>query len=119
MPIRPEMRGLYPKNWREISERIRFRRAGDRCECRGECGHEHFGEDTGDRCEVWNGEPHPETGSMVVLTVAHLDHEPQNCSDDNLKAMCQRCRLAYDREHHRQTRRRRRAIRDLFEEITP
>ena len=49
-----------------------------------------------------------------MLTVAHLDHQPENCDDANLKAMCQRCHLAYDREHHAETRRSRKAMGDLF-----
>jgi hypothetical protein len=32
--------------------------------------------------------------------VAHLDHNPQNCADENLKALCQRCHLTYDAKHH-------------------
>ena len=32
MPINPELKHLYPKNWREISRRIRFERAGGKCE---------------------------------------------------------------------------------------
>jgi len=31
-----------------------------------------------------------------VLTVAHLDHTPENCEPQNLKAMCQRCHNKYD-----------------------
>ncbi len=42
------------------------------------------------------GMAHPITGSVVVLTVAHLDHQPWNCADENLKAMCQRCHNRYD-----------------------
>jgi hypothetical protein len=44
------------------------------------------------------------TGSNVVLTTAHLNHTPEDCSDENLKAMCQGCHLHYDRGHHAQTR---------------
>lgn len=91
MPIRPENRARYPKDWKAISHRIRFDRARGQCECEGECGLEHDG-----RCNTWNGERHPVTDSIVVLTVAHLDHEPENCADDNLKAMCQRCHNRYD-----------------------
>jgi len=43
----------------------------------------------------------------VVLTVAHLDHQPENCDPANLMAMCQACHLAYDRDHHADTRRAR------------
>jgi 5-methylcytosine-specific restriction endonuclease McrA len=88
MPIRPENRSLYPKDWKQISERIRFGRAGNRCEW---CGAE-------------NGKPHPVTGSKVVLTTAHLDHDPSNCADANLAALCQKCHLAYDAPMKRQRR---------------
>ena len=44
------------------------------------------------------------TGSWVVLTVAHLDHQPENCDPGNLRAMCQGCHLRYDADHHSQTR---------------
>ena len=91
MPIRPENRERYPKDWKVISLRIREVRAEWRCECAGECGIEH---DT--RCDAMHGEPHPNTGSKVILTVAHLDHVPENCDDENLKAMCQRCHNRYD-----------------------
>lgn len=49
----------------------------------------------------------------------HADQYPENCDDDNLRAWCQRCHLAYDAEHHRAnasaTRRARKAIGDLFD----
>ena len=80
MPIRPELRHLYPKNWDEISLRIRFERAGNRCEW----------------CQPENYKPHPITGSEVVLTVAHLDHDPTNNDDNNLAALCQRCHNRHD-----------------------
>lgn len=92
MPIRPENKARYPKDWKRIADAIR-ERAGDRCE----------GSPAYPDCRAENRVPHPETGSMVVLTVAHLDHTPENCADDNLKAMCQRCHLTYDADHHRQT----------------
>ncbi len=41
----------------------------------------------------------------MILTTAHLNHTPEDCSDDNLLAMCQGCHLHYDREHHAETRR--------------
>jgi len=111
MPISPENKKRYPVNWDRISARIRSVRAKGRCECRGECGHVHTdfigalpGHNDGDRCRAENGKPHPLTGSKVVLTVAHLDHTPENCSDENLRTMCQRCHLAYDAEHHARTR---------------
>lgn len=105
MPIRPEEKARYPEDWRHISRAIRAR-ANDICE--GSPGHYP-------NCRAVNGEPHPVTGSRVVLTVAHLDHQPENCEADNLMAMCQRCHLAYDAEHHARTRRSRMAVGDLFD----
>ncbi len=104
MPIRPENRSRYPADWPIISKRIRNIRAEGRCECEGECGTGHPG-----RCTARNGRPNLATGSRVVLTVAHLDHTPENCDDANLRAMCQRCHLSYDRDHHAQTAARTRA----------
>lgn len=116
MPIKPENRARYPPDWPEISRRIRFERAGGRCECRGECGIDHAKENDAygfclpgyvgypdEQCNAAHGRSHHVTGSIVVLTVAHLDHQPENCAEDNLRAMCQRCHLAYDAEQHAQT----------------
>lgn len=99
MPIRPENRDRYPADWPAISERIRFTRAQGRCECYGECRRgSHAG-----RCPNVHGQPAYGTGSKVVLTVAHLNHAPEDCSEDNLRAMCQGCHLHYDSDHHKQT----------------
>lgn len=96
----------YPADWPAISRRIR-ERADWRCEW---CGAEQ-------------GQPHPETGSRVILTVAHLgvdkpDGAPGDKRDkldvraENLAALCQRCHLYFDRDEHRlsaaRTRRRKR-----------
>ncbi len=101
-PIRPENADRYPADWYLISERIRYGRAKGRCECDGRCGYPH----EGGRCPAVNGQPHPRTGSTVVLTVAHLDHTPENCAPSNLRGMCQACHLAYDADHHAATARR-------------
>jgi len=101
MPIRPSERARYPKDWKAISLRIR-ERAGNRCECEGECGL-HRTNPGPRRCEEVNGEPAKWARGKVVLTVAHLNHVPEDVSDTNLKAMCQRCHLTYDAEHHAQT----------------
>lgn len=109
MPIKPENRKRYPANWKEIVAQVR-ERSGNRCE-----GSPMFPE-----CRAVNGEPHPVTGSRAVLTPAHLDHVPENCALENLRHWCQRCHLVYDAKHHAetaaQTRRARKAARDLFEE---
>ena len=101
-PIRESERARYPDDWAAISHRIRHERAGGQCECLGQCGSRHH--PTRARCTALNGQPHPSSGSRVVLTVAHLDHQPEHNDDANLLAMCQACHLAYDAEHHAQTR---------------
>lgn len=93
MPIRPSEKARYPKDWKAISREVR-ERAGNRCE----------GSPKYPNCRAANGEPHPITGSRVVLTTAHLDHAPENNGEPgdrpNLRAMCQRCHLTYDAAHH-------------------
>lgn len=101
MPIRPENKARYPGDWKTISHRIRFDRAQGRCECAGECGTPGCGPE---RCTAIHGAPNAWSGKNVVLTTAHLNHTPEDVRDANLKAMCQRCHLAYDRDHHAQTR---------------
>lgn len=70
----------YALNWKEISEHIRFVRAKNKCET----------------CGAVNYQPHPITGSKVILTVAHLDHNIKNNDLANLKALCQKCHNSYD-----------------------
>lgn len=90
----------YPENWNDISHNIRFVRAEGRCECTGECGR-HEG-----RCDAEHGKPHPITGSLVILTTAHLGtdtgdkHDKMDVRPENLKAMCQRCHLLFDLDDH-------------------
>ena len=88
MPIRPENRPRYPKDWAAIRAAI-LARAGNCCE----------GSPAYPDCRAENGRPHPVTGSIVVLTIAHLDHTPENCEPTNLKAWCQRCHNKYDAPH--------------------
>lgn len=81
MPIKPENKLRYPKDWALRSRFIRFYRAKNKCEW---CGAE-------------NGKPNPATGSKVVLTVAHIfDHRPEAASLLNLAALCQKCHNGYD-----------------------
>ena len=94
-PIRPSEAARYPADWPAISARIRAR-SGGRCECQGECGL-HPPNPLPRRCEERQGEPAKWAKGKVVLTTAHLgDPSPENCADDNLKSMCQRCHNRYD-----------------------
>lgn len=56
---------------------------------------------------------------VIVLTIAHLNHQPENCDPANLRALCQRHHLAYDLVHHQHsawaTRRARSQTADLFD----
>lgn len=137
MPIRPENRWLYPIDWPQLSDAIRFGRAGSRCE---RCGRPHRAHvaHLGDgrwwdtearrwRCgrgrRIGVGEDVALLGvrmTYVVLACAHLDHDPGNNAPANLAALCQRCHMLHDAAEHRWQRWwnvfSRRAMRDLFED---
>lgn len=119
MPIRPENKARYPKDWKDVRHRI-LQRANWRCEhpnCRARHGVTGYwrkglfhrlpdvlwdaGYTAGDVVACENGEKLKII--KIVLTIAHLDHTPENCADDNLRAWCQRHHLAYDAEHHTRT----------------
>jgi hypothetical protein len=137
MPIRAENRWLYPIDWEQLSHRIRFDRAGARCErcARPHLVHvAHLGDgrwwDAGAGC--WRSDRGRRIAlrggfvlarvrmTYVVLACAHLDHDPGNNAAGNLAALCQRCHMLHDAAEHRWQRWwnvfRRRAIRDLFED---
>ena len=80
----------YPADWKLRSYFIRYYRSRNRCEW----------------CGAKNHEKHPQTGSMVILTVAHIhDRNPMNASLLNLAALCQKCHLAHDAEERAISRR--------------
>jgi hypothetical protein len=87
----------YPPDWKAIVARV-AERSGGRCECRGECGTPSCAS----QCAAVNKQPHPETGSRVVLTTAHLDHDTMHNDLSNLRHLCQRCHLRYDARLHAQ-----------------
>ena len=85
----PMEKHRYPQNWKEIAKDIKDK-AGWKCE---RCGKQ---------CRL-PGEPfdtHKRT-----LTVAHLNHMPEDCRPENLRALCAPCHLRYDASHHSETRR--------------
>ncbi len=117
MPISASRAELYPADWSAISARIR-EWAGDRCEW---CGAPNGATVYRDEFGQWHVESTDEAtilrqagrrGVRIVLTVAHLDHDPRNCDDANLAALCQQCHLRYDAQEHArhaaETRRRKR-----------
>lgn len=91
MPIKPENKSRYPKDWEQIRNRILLR-AGNKCEF---CGVENH-----------SMRLNPKTGKVVkiILTIAHLDHIPEHCDTDNLRALCQKCHNTYDAQHRKETR---------------
>lgn len=102
----------YSDDWSEISDRICFKRANGRCECRGECGVSHGrGKRSRARCKEVHGAAHTETGLCVTLQTAHLDHDKSNNADSNLRAFCEQCHGRYDAKHnHRVVRERLRRL---------
>ncbi|HSS97891.1 MAG TPA: hypothetical protein VLK33_12715 [Terriglobales bacterium] len=59
-----------------------------------------------ERCGAIYGKPHPETGSKVVLSVAHLDHDTTHNDRSNLKVLCACCHLRHDAKHHAENAKR-------------
>lgn len=120
MPIRAENKARYPAHWPKISREIRDR-ANHKCEkCRAPNGEMIRRGKTKAGEHVWRlasesahcdgvcaetGLLIPDTSAemvdygdpvKVILTVAHLDHQPENCDPANLRAWCQRCHNVYD-----------------------
>lgn len=127
MPIRPDLRHYYRDGWLELRESI-LARCGHKCEW---CGVEEHAivlrhrakwASSGDlklcgtsitlgwRSADFDGErsldvPARETRWVyIALGIAHLDHNPANRSEENLKALCGHCHLKYDLQQHKSTR---------------
>ena len=99
MPIRPENKDRYPKEWKQIRAHI-LERAGNRCEFCGVENHTYrFNERTGKM-------------AYIVLTIAHMNEVIEDCSDENLKALCQRCHNQYDAKHRAETRSHTKAMKE-------
>ncbi|MEI6435229.1 MAG: hypothetical protein WCP32_10320 [Bacteroidota bacterium] len=97
MPIKPENKKRYPANWQEIRSRIQSR-AKDKCEWCGVVNHSWINSKTRMMCLS-----DEENAIRVVCTVAHMDHTPENCADENLFFLCQKCHLKYDAPHRIET----------------
>jgi hypothetical protein len=108
MPIKPENKHLYPDNWKQISEDIRFNRAQNKCECCGLPNHCYVHSQTRSLCLK-----DEDYAIRIVLTVAHLDHDPTNNEYSNLKAMCQKCYNNHDKEHRKANRKKSKLINQL------
>jgi 5-methylcytosine-specific restriction endonuclease McrA len=139
MPIKPENRARYPKEWPAIRAAI-LERAGHACEQCKAPNRTRIARGTGsdagtymlDTADVYCADTGRHLGRCrhsdyelarmvdIVLTIAHLDHTPENCDPANLRAWCQRCHLRHDAEHHKAnayaTRKARTRSADLFTE---
>lgn len=138
MPIHPDNKHRYPADWPAIRASV-LSDARYRCEWPG-CGAKHHAAGhwrhgiflpmagKAGRAELtyrmakiaaMNQEMHCPVGRkyiVIVLTIAHLDHQPENCHRSNLRAWCQRHHLAYDAKHHAQSAyMRRREARNTLE----
>lgn len=118
MPIRPENRRLYPKHWPEIRAAI-LERAEHRCEEPG-CGVRNHALGYRDAesafHEIDAAALHnmvPDVDGMkpirIVLTIAHLNHDPTDNRPENLAALCQLHHNRHDAEHRRANAARTRA----------
>lgn len=143
MPIKPENRARYPKDWAEISRSAK-ERAGWKCQHLG-CSARQYSVGIWHRpdggAHQWAEQYEPPATyreavkvaaeaywevqhvggdklTIIVLTVAHLNHQPEDCRPENLAVLCQRHHLAYDHDHHRAnaqaTRRAKAATLELF-----
>lgn len=92
----------YPKNWKQIRQRI-LKRADNKCERCGVDNHAYgYRNSNGEfiKCEGMALETaalDDEKIIQIVLTIAHtIDPDPMNCADDNLQALCQKCHNKLD-----------------------
>lgn len=97
---------LYPKNWfTEIRPAI-LKRANWCCEncglsngVRGYRDERKVFIECDSFMEVWAIKNEKKI-FRIVLTIAHLDHNVENNTQENLKALCQKCHLNYDSAMH-------------------
>lgn len=116
----------YHPDWKSIVRQIKDQ-AGDRCEfCGAPNGSDIVRNKSGGWMRVddlsrmkwrsvwdWLGTfPTFPDEVRIVLTVAHLCHDPSCYDPTHLRALCQSCHLRHDAKHHArnaaETRRRRR-----------
>lgn len=132
MPIAPQFRKFYGRQWAKQTRPRILNRARNKCEQCHKPNRRKVWTVRLERSQVWAMKKHApawtdcKTGTIVlageevpgmawimgrpmrrirvVLTVAHLNHTPGDDRDENLKALCQWCHLDYDKTHHAETR---------------
>lgn len=65
-------------------------------------GGEFLGQFNEEGVLLWCDKP-----TKIVLTIAHLDHDPRCDDPERLRALCQRCHLTYDNQPEQRARRKR------------
>ena len=137
MPIRAEMKALYPPFtvWREIRNEV-LAHAENKCES---CGVQNglvgvrdltgkfwtaddFNSGVCENVEFERDGDRLKQAFRVVLTIAHKDHDPTNNGEPgnrpNLAAWCQKCHLTHDAKEHaknaRVTRNKKKGQENLF-----
>lgn len=133
MPIRPDLKHFYGREWRTVIRPRILARDENRCNFCGKPNHATVNQIVEPGRRMWYFESvftenhgaqtllidhhgsivsaYPEDLPLrqgydvrVVLTVAHLNHDPSDMRDDNLAALCQWCHLHHDQQHHAETR---------------
>lgn len=137
MPIHKSLAHLYGHEWKTKTRPRILERDGNRCKFCGKPNHTMIDQATRPGVAMWYLLPvvdpitHESTLHLinnkgevlstdaerlplakfapvrVVLTIAHLDHDPTNNADDNLAALCQWCHLHHDTQQHKETRSKR------------
>jgi len=96
------IRSLYPKSWDQIAVFIKSLNGWRCANCGKQCrptnqGKSDFAEGLkasgADEASVLEFLDHP---TKWTLTVAHLNHEPSDCSIENLLPLCAPCHCRYD-----------------------
>jgi hypothetical protein len=121
----------YPVNWKSEIRPAILERAKHCCE---ECGVANYATGARDLAGNWHNSKqicnmNSDVGYgyfgtygvkdiKIVLTIAHLDHDINNNDPANLKALCQKCHLNYDKDQHRQSSRKtinkKKGLQELF-----
>jgi hypothetical protein len=124
MPIRPELRRFYGREWHEVTRPRILKREGHRCKhCRvpnhtdvrrtGGYWLEERASWKEGRVRQWRdtrGRPvrRKPAGKLrrvrIVLCLAHLNNLSGDDRDENLAALCQWCHLTLDRLYHKRMR---------------
>jgi 5-methylcytosine-specific restriction endonuclease McrA len=91
MPI--NYKEYHPK-W-SLIRRMILRRAKNKCEECGVVNHSYVHRRTREQCLIDD-----EGATWIVLTISHQDQDKHNNRFSNLKALCQRCHLRHDIDHH-------------------